>query len=104
MSAKVKRGGHGHVNGGAKRDHCGGVKRDRLAAAGYRDIASEFEQGYDCDPAYRPHIGHMIKRPEWGKKTEQIPQAGGILRWEDSQPKITLLIYDYTFPMTFGPT
>ena len=22
------------VNGGAKRDHCGGVKRDRLAAAG----------------------------------------------------------------------
>ena len=42
----------------------------------------------------------MIKRPEWGKKEEQIPQAGGILRWESSQPKITLLINDYTFPMT----
>ncbi len=33
-----------------------------------RGIASELERGYDGDRAYRPRFGHMIKRPEWGKK------------------------------------
>ncbi len=39
----------------------------------------------------------MIKRPEYGKKMQQITQAGGILTWEDGTPSIMLMISDFVW-------
>lgn len=65
----------------------------------YRDIGRALEQEYDGDPAYRPRIGHMIRRPAYGKAQEQLFQFGGILRWEDGGPRITLMINDYIWAL-----
>lgn len=65
----------------------------------YRQAVTEFEQGYDGEPDYRPRIGHMILRPEYGKKERQMPQASGILTWEKGQPSIILMIHEFAWPL-----
>ena len=65
----------------------------------YRQAIVEFERRYDGDPDYRPRIGHMINRPEYGKKERQMPQAGGILTWEEGQPSIILMLHDFAWPL-----
>lgn len=67
----------------------------------YREAVAPAERAHNGDKAYCPRIGHMIRQPEHGKPQVQIPQAGGILSWDQATPIITLMINDYawTFEM-----
>lgn len=61
----------------------------------YRELFRDYAAEYGNDGDYQTRIGHMIKRPEWGKPEEQIPQSSGILAWRKETPIIILMVNDY---------
>jgi hypothetical protein len=65
----------------------------------YRELFRDYAAEYGNDGDYRTRIGHMIKRPEWGKPEEQIPQSSGILVWREGTPVIILMVNDFLWEM-----
>lgn len=61
----------------------------------YRELFRDYADQFGSNGDYQARIGHMIKRPEWGKPEEQIPQASGILAWRDGIPAITLMVNEF---------